>query len=141
MGQVPGIFGNLPAESFHLRVHEFDLRKTHRSKQRWSGVWLSGFLAIVVLLSPLPVGGNHPVAWMFWTMIIGLAGAMSNLGSASRSTPLDNAEILLLFSGGLFLTFAVFLRLLIFVSVWFGSAFVSSRCACSGSVRFGQRNW
>ncbi len=66
------------------------------------------FVVFTVALAPIPAGGNHPLAWLFWSTVIGFFAAVLAATSTTPRQILTKNPRQILKLGAVFCAFAVF---------------------------------
>ena len=87
MSDLAGIFSHGPvppgiAQSNGLEYHPRERRDNYKAD-----VALGGILVFTVLLAPIPVASNHPLAWLFWAIFLGLVATFRSAGTGLIRVP------------------------------------------------------
>jgi len=71
-----GVFGRDPLVMESAAAPSIISRPARTKPQSRPVVLYVGVFLSVVLLSPVPLASNHPLAWLFWATLLGLTGAI-----------------------------------------------------------------
>lgn len=63
---------------------------------------------VVVLLSPIPLASNHPVFWLFWSMVIGVCALVFSFFGPNKAKTIGKVSKLLMILGSVFTAFGLY---------------------------------
>lgn len=107
MNGTARILDTAPVDALFIPVQQPASGDSRAVKRVWPDRMVAVVLAAIVLLAPLPVASNHPLAWLVWAVVIGVVGAVHSVFAGRRRRAPDQSIQVIIGLGGAFVIVAV----------------------------------
>lgn len=96
-----------PVDALFIPTEQPEFSVVRANKRIWPERLTATLLAAIVLIAPLPVASNHPLAWLGWAVVVGLAGSLHSAFARNRAKRFDTQIQIMIALAGAVIVFGL----------------------------------